>query len=257
MSVDSGGVHRIPDGPRAWIRPGLVRALAWAMLVGLLAGVAMSWAGGGIVSVLLRADLSASAKLDFLREFFAGLGVAAPLVYVAVVTVEVVVAPIPGTVLYAPAGVIFGGWWGGWLSLAGNLIGAMMSFLLMRALGRAAFARWLHREHLEGLEERIVDHGVLVIFLLRVNPLTSSDLVSYAAGATSMPLWKLAFGTTLGMAPLCFLQAYLAEGLLRAYPRLIYPVLIVGLIYAVAFIWMLRGAVADAVRRGASRGLQE
>jgi uncharacterized membrane protein YdjX (TVP38/TMEM64 family) len=236
---------------------GWVRALAWAMLAALVASVAMSWAEGGIVSVLMRPDLPAAAKIESLRQFFAGLGTAAPLVYVVVVTIEVVVAPIPGTVLYAPAGVIFGGWWGGWLSLAGNVVGAVVSFMLMRVLGRAAFERWLRREHLEELEQRLVDHGVLVIFLLRVNPVTSSDVVSYAAGATAMPVWKLALGTTLGMAPLCFLQSYLAEGLLSAYPRLIYPVLLVGLVYAAVFIWMLRNAVVSSAARTSSRGSSE
>jgi uncharacterized membrane protein YdjX (TVP38/TMEM64 family) len=141
--------------------------------------------------------------------------------------------------------VIFGGWWGGWLSLAGNVVGAVLSFALMRALGRSAFERWVQREHLESLEQRLVDHGVLVVFLLRVNPLTSSDIVSYAAGATAMPLWKLVLGTALGMAPLCFLQAYLAEGLLNAYPWLIYPVVLAGLAYAVAFVWAIRRALSS------------
>ena len=142
-----------------------------------------------------------------LAEVFEGLGVLAPLAYVALVTVEVVVAPIPGTILYAPAGIIFGGLWGGAFSLIGNVLGAVVSFILMRVLGRSAFEHFIQHEHLERLERRVSDNGVLVVFLLRANPLTSSDIVSYAAGATSMPMWKLLVGTTLGMAPLCFAQA--------------------------------------------------
>jgi uncharacterized membrane protein YdjX (TVP38/TMEM64 family) len=220
-----------------------VRALAWTTLLGLVAWVAVSYAGGGIVGLMLRPDLPAAAKLAALRGFFDGLGAAAPLAYVGIVTVEVVVAPIPGTILYAPAGAIFGGWRGGWLSLAGNIIGAALSFALMRVLGRAAFERWVQHEHLERLERRLVDHGVLVVFLLRINPLTSSDIVSYAAGATAMPMWKLVTGTALGMAPLCFLQSYLAEGLLVAYPRLIYPLLVAGVAYAGLFLWGFKRAM--------------
>ena len=89
------------------------------------------------------------------------------------------------------------------------------------------------------------------MFLLRVNPLTSSDIVSYAAGATSMPLRKLLLGTTLGMAPLCFLQAYLAEGLLAAFPRLIYPLLVAGVLYAALFVWVVYKAGGRS-RAGAS-----
>ena len=221
----------------------LSRLFAVATLLVLVAGVAYSYAEGGIVGLMLRGDLSAADKLDLLRDFFATLGPAAPLVYIVIVTIEVVVAPIPGTILYAPAGVIFGGFWGGTLSLVGNVIGAGLSFILGRALGRAAFESFVEHEHLENYEERLADNGALVIFLLRVNPLTSSDLVSYAAGLTSMSLWKLLAGTTLGMAPLCYAQAYLAEGLLQAYPRLIYPVLLAGLAYAFVFVWVIKKMV--------------
>jgi uncharacterized membrane protein YdjX (TVP38/TMEM64 family) len=216
------------------------KVLAWGTLLGLVAWVAVSFAEGGIVGVMLRPDLPAADKIEVLRAFFDDLGRVAPLAYVAIVTVEVVVAPIPGTILYAPAGVIFGGFWGGLLSLVGNITGAALSFALMRVLGRAAFERLVEREHLERFEQRLAENGTLVVFLLRVNPLTSSDIVSYAAGATSMPMRKLVLGTTLGMAPLCFLQAYLAESLLIAFPRLIYPLLVAGLAYAVIFVWVIK-----------------
>jgi uncharacterized membrane protein YdjX (TVP38/TMEM64 family) len=208
-------------------------------LLGIGAWAAISYAEGGIVAIMLRPDLAATDKLEELQAFFAGLGAVAPFAYVAIVTVVVVVAPIPGTVLYAPAGVIFGGFWGGVLSLLGNVAGAALSFALMRALGRAAFERWIAAEQLEAIEQRLVERGSLIVFLLRVNPLTSSDIVSYAAGATSMPLRKLLLGTTLGMAPLCFLQSYLAESLMTAYPRLIYLLLAAGMVYVVLFVAIL------------------
>ena len=213
--------------------------LALLVLFGIVGWVTISWIDGGIVALMLRGDVAAADKLEELRAFFMELGAVAPLAYVAIVTVEVVVAPIPGTVLYAPAGVIFGGFWGGWLSLVGNVAGAALSFALMRALGRPAFERLIEAEQLEALEQRLVERGALIVFLLRVNPLTSSDIVSYAAGATSMPLRKLLLGTTLGMAPLCFLQAYLAEGLLAAFPRLVYPLLAAGVIYAALLVWVV------------------
>ena len=233
-------------------RARLARPLAWSVLVGLIAWVAISYAEGGIVGLMLRGDLVAADKLELLDEFFEGLGVFAPLAYIALVTVEVVVAPIPGTILYAPAGIIFGGLWGGAFSLIGNVLGAVVSFILMRVLGRSAFERFIEHEHLERFERRVSENGALVVFLLRVNPLTSSDIVSYAAGATSMPMWKLLVGTTLGMAPLCFAQAYLAESLLIAFPRLIYPLLVGGLAYAVVFVWAIQKSLKRAA--GAASG---
>ena len=157
---------------------------------------------------------TAEEKVAALRAFFDGFGVAAPLAYVGFVILEVVIAPIPGTMLYAPGGVIFGGFWGGLLSLTGNVIGAGIACQLMRVFIGKRAEEYLERSALARYEERITRHGAWVVFLLRVNPLTSSDLVSYAAGLTHLPVWKLMLGTLAGMAPLCFAQSYLADGLL-------------------------------------------
>ena len=83
-----------------------------------------SYANDGIVWVLLRSGDTPEEKVAALRTFFDRFGVAAPVAYLGFVTLEVVVAPIPGTMLYAPGGVIFGGFWGGLLALSGNVLGA-------------------------------------------------------------------------------------------------------------------------------------
>jgi uncharacterized membrane protein YdjX (TVP38/TMEM64 family) len=200
------------------------------------------WSFGdkGIVYVLLSGDLSAAEKIRLLQEFFGRLGAAAPLAYVAMVTCEVVLAPLPGAMLYAPGGIIFGGFWGGLLSLAGNVLGAGLACQIMRTLGRPYIERAINRSSLNRYESRLARNGLWIVFLLRVNPLTSSDFVSYAAGATTMPLWKLMLGTLLGMAPLCWAQSYLANEILTAYPKLLYPLLAACVVYAIVVAFVVR-----------------
>ncbi len=216
------------------------RALAGLAIVGLLALVAWSWGSGGIVAVLLNSTIPSVEKLEHVRSVFDRFGAAAPLVYVAAVTVEVVVAPLPGLALYAPGGLIFGGFWGGLLALVGNVLGAGIAFGLARSLGRTAAQRYLKSAELAAAEEKLAARGTWIVFLLRVNPLTSSDIVSYAAGLSSMRLGPLLLGTTAGMAPLCWIQAYAAAGLVEAFPWLIQPLLALALVYVVAAIWLLR-----------------
>jgi uncharacterized membrane protein YdjX (TVP38/TMEM64 family) len=217
----------------------LARALAISTIALLVALLAWSYATDGIVHALLRSGDSAEVKVAALRAYFNQFGVAAPLAYVGFVTMEVVVAPIPGTMLYAPGGVLFGGFWGGLLSLSGNVMGAGIACQLMRALLGDRAESYLARSALAPYEARITRRGAWVVFLLRVNPLTSSDLVSYAAGLTRLSVWKLMLGTLAGMAPICFAQAYLAEGLLAAFPRLIYPLLAACAVYGLVVVWVL------------------
>ena len=219
----------------------LFARLAAAGVFGSLALLAFwSYAAHGLVYTLLTGELSAAEKIKLLQEFFATLGAAAPLAYVAMVTGEVVLAPLPGAMLYAPGGIIFGGFWGGLLSLSGNVCGAGIACQLMRTFGRPYVERAIDRGSLRKYESRLARSGVWIVFLLRVNPLTSSDFVSYAAGVTTMPVWKLMLGTFLGMAPLCWAQSYLADEILTAFPKLLYPLLAACALYTVVVVLVVR-----------------
>ena len=79
-----------------------------------------------------------------------------------------------------------------------------------------------------------------IIFLLRLNPLTSSDIVSYAAGFTRISIVRLMVATGVGMAPLCFLQAWLAEDLLTTFPWLLYPLILTCVAYFLLVIVVIR-----------------
>jgi uncharacterized membrane protein YdjX (TVP38/TMEM64 family) len=208
------------------------------MLAGI--GVWAVWSSqtGGVMAVLWATMSDSDRSLEALRGALGRAGPLGPLAYVLAVTVEVVVAPLPGTLLYAPGGAIFGGALGGTLSLIGNVAGAMLAAAIARLLGHRITARLAH-SGLQHYAERIRARGLLIITLLRVNPLTSSDLVSYAAGLVGVPIWKVGLGTLIGMAPLCYAQAYLAERLFTMLPGSLWIVAGLGAAYVVVVIWVV------------------
>jgi uncharacterized membrane protein YdjX (TVP38/TMEM64 family) len=217
------------------------RALLLAGSIACALTIAFSlWQAEGLVFDLLRSDQTAAWKVDQLQAFFEACGPLAPIVYVAFVTVEVVVAPIPGLMLYAPGGVIFGGFFGGLLALTGNVLGAGIACGITRTIGSSWLTRLFPKDALEKAQAELDRRGCWLIFLLRVNPLTSSDLVSYAAGFARIPIWKVMLATMFGMAPLCFAQAWLAESLFVAYPQLLYPLLIAGAAYVIVIVAVIR-----------------
>jgi uncharacterized membrane protein YdjX (TVP38/TMEM64 family) len=168
---------------------------------------------------------------------------------VIVVAIEVILAPIPGTLLYLPGGVVFGWLVGGAASLAGNALGAGIACQVMRVLGGPYVESFLERSAIRKYQAFIERRGFWFILLLRVNPLTSSDLVSYAAGLTRMPVWKVMLGTLFGMAPLCFVQAYFAQEIFTVFPALIYPLIIIGLLYAVYVVKIIRQMARQRIDR--------
>lgn len=215
--------------------------LAFAVV---LAIAVWSYMSGGTVRVLMDAagGLGDSGQaLDALRAALDRWGRLAPVVYVAAVVLEVLVAPIPGTLLYAPAGALFGGLMGGTLSLVGNTLGAAIACGVGSALGEDALARRVEGTKAAQYRDAIRARGLWVVLLLRVNPLTSSDIVSYMAGAVGVPVWRVALGTFIGMAPLCYAQAYLAEQIFEILPGAVYVLAVAGLLYVAALVvWLTR-----------------
>jgi uncharacterized membrane protein YdjX (TVP38/TMEM64 family) len=217
----------------------LDRLAAGLVLFLLIALASWSYWSGGFAFVVLSPSVDGAEKVTYIREYFNSWGSAAPLVYTAIVVIEVIVAPLPGTMLYVPGGLIFGWFVGGLATLTGNIIGAAICCAIAQRLGRPYAERFFSRESIARYDALLARNAVWVILLLRINPLTSSDLVSYAAGFTSMPLWKVVLGTALGMAPLSFAQAYFAEEIFTRFPVLLYPLVIASLLYATYAVWVL------------------
>lgn len=222
--------------------PRWLRRAVWPGLAVLVACWAIwSYRTGGLAYVLASLTTTGRPEMDTLRDYVLSWGLFAPVVYVTAVIIEVLVAPVPGTLLYAPAGAIFGGLVGGTLSLIGNVAGAAIAAWLGRVLGEAWIARRLAGRDLLALRDRLVGRGLWVVFLLRVNPLTSSDLVSYAAGAFGVPVRHVALATLAGMAPLCYLQAYLAATIFELLPGSGLVLLVLGVAYVVILAAVLLG----------------
>ena len=208
--------------------------LPWLVLVAILLTMLVSWCNDGIIGKLLDTQLSASERVLVLQRFFQEAGLLAPVAYVMFVVAEVIVAPIPGLMLYAPGGLIFGPWLGGFLAIVGNTIGAGISCALARSAGQGWLEKISANTSMEKLQEQLNRRGFWMILLLRLNPLTSTDLLSYAAGLTRIPTWHVMLATGLGMAPLCFAQSWLSDGIFNRWPGLIWPLMIAGLLYLAA-----------------------
>lgn len=182
------------------------RVYAASILLLLLLGWAVySYVTGGAIHAIILQDE------DAIRQLVEGFGVFAPLVFVIIIVLEVVLGPVPGGPLYFVAGVLFHPLLGGTLALLGNMIGAAIAFLLARLLGRGWVERLAKDSHLQHLDKMSGKHGPLVIFLLRINPFTSTDILSYLAGLSRMRFSSFLIATTLGLAPLAYLFAYAGD----------------------------------------------
>lgn len=177
-----------------------------------------------------------SSDLDSIVSYIEGFGVIAGIMLILITIMEVIVAPIPPLVLYIASGILFGWFWGGTLALIGNVIGSVIAFLIARKLGRHYVERKISNKQRDKFDKFAEKHGALGIFFLRINPLTSSDIFSYLAGLTKMNLLSFVIGTTLGLAPLIYLQTYIGSDIIRNNPSLYLAFIWISIAYIVLFI---------------------
>jgi uncharacterized membrane protein YdjX (TVP38/TMEM64 family) len=202
-------------------------------LILILGWMLYSYLSGGILFFLVNSDVS--KVVEFLNSF----GIFAWLIFVLLVILEVVLAPIPPLVLYVVSGILFGGFFGGMLTLFGNLIGAAIDFKLARRYGQKAVQQRIDKDFKKKFDRFFEKYGALSIFILRINPLTTSDLVSYLSGFTKMKLFKFLIATALGLIPLVFIQTYLGELIISKNPFLIALTLIISVFYLIVFVYLI------------------
>jgi uncharacterized membrane protein YdjX (TVP38/TMEM64 family) len=209
--------------------PGIgVRIIAAiALLVALVFGYRLLQESGAL-AVLLDGQA--------IRHYIMELGMTGPLAVVALIALAVLVSPLPSAPVALAAGALYGHSWGTLYVLLGAELGALGAFSLARLLGREALQRWLgHRLP----RSRLGSQGSLmtIVFVSRLLPFISFDVVSYAAGLTSLSLWRFALATLAGVLPTSFLLAHFGgEMVAGELDRMLYAVLALGLLTALPIV---------------------
>jgi len=207
-------------------------------IITVILSAALTW---GIVSYLqggIVRDMF-SLKPDEIAEFVNSFGVLSYLIFVLIVILEVVLAPVPPLLLYTVAGILYSSLTGGLLVLAGNLIGATIDFFIARKLGSDRLQKAVKPKLIQKFNRFFDKYGVLAVFLLRVNPLTTTDLISYISGFTKMRYLHFIVATALGLAPLVFLQTYLGGEIFRRSSILIGIAFAFGILFLLLFVYLI------------------
>jgi uncharacterized membrane protein YdjX (TVP38/TMEM64 family) len=144
---------------------------------------------------------------EWIENLLLGWGFLAPLAFVLIRIIAIVVTVVPNAPLDIAAGMLFGPFWGTVYSLMGSEGGAIACFLLARGLGGDAVTHLLHRDIT--FSDRIARRELAYIVLFaRLEPVFSFSLVSYGAGLTRMSLIAFALSTLVGMTPGTILLNY-------------------------------------------------
>jgi uncharacterized membrane protein YdjX (TVP38/TMEM64 family) len=144
----------------------------------------------------------------FLKETVHAWGYMAPLVFIAIQALQVIISPIPGEVTGPVGGMLFGVAGGVIYSTIGLTFGTLVCFAVGRLWGEPLIRPWLSEHHWEKMNFIIEAEGAIICFILYLIPGFPKDIISYLFGMSPMGFWTFAIVSTVGRLPGTWISSY-------------------------------------------------
>jgi uncharacterized membrane protein YdjX (TVP38/TMEM64 family) len=144
----------------------------------------------------------------FLKETVNSWGYMAPLVFIAIQALQVIISPIPGEITGPVGGALFGVWWGVVYSTIGLTLGTLICFWIGRRWGEPFVRPWLSEHHWNRMNFILEAEGAIICFVLYLIPGFPKDIISYLFGISPMPFWLFAVVSTIGRLPGTVISSY-------------------------------------------------
>jgi uncharacterized membrane protein YdjX (TVP38/TMEM64 family) len=204
---------RLDRGSDEARRARLYRFVQPAIVMTIASGLALAYlfSEGFRTEVGEAMDALGTGDVDAVRTYLRSYGVWAPIASLVLMILQALAAPVPGFLIVFANGLLFGVFWGGLLSLGGQLLAAIVCFWIARSLGRAPVEALLGRFGLGSADRWFAKWGTKGVLFSRMVPGVGFDAVSYAAGLTPIGFGAFILATTLGTAPQTFIYAYLGQ----------------------------------------------
>ena len=144
-------------------------------------------------------DAPTSFEAEPFKDWVEDRGAIAPIVFVLVMALSVLFAPIPNVPIFAAAGLAWGPVLGTVYSIIGMMLGSVMAFYAARLLGRKHIHRFIGRRAAARIDGLVDSFGGQVVFWARMLPIVNFDWISFLAGVTSIRFASFFFWSFLGM----------------------------------------------------------
>ena len=237
-----------PDGTRApharWAwRIGIGFA---ALLVGYCAWLFVSDAPAWRFLVRLYVDKA------FLKHTLREWGILAPVIFIGLQALQVIVAPIPGEITGILGGYLFGEWLGFMYSTIGLTLGSVAAFGVGRWLGVHYVRGLVSNEVWEKLGFVVEAEGTILCLIIYLIPGLPKDVVCYLFGLSPMPFWVFTVVSTLGRMPGTWVLS--AQGAHTAAGDYLEVILLTAIVVALALpLYYYRNRMVRWFQKGATR----
>ena len=203
----------------------------WAIVTGvlLLLLAIVIWLVAADAAII-RFTVRLYQDKKFLKETVRAWGWMAPLVFIAIQALQVIISPIPGEITGPVGGALFGTWLGLFYSTIGLTVGTLFCFWVGRKWGEPLVRPWLSEHHWNQMNFILEAEGAIICFILYLIPGFPKDIISYLFGISPMPFWVFAVVSTVGRLPGTWISSYFGAHV--AEQQYIYAIAFMAIVFA-------------------------
>ncbi len=167
---------------------------------------------------------------EALRTYLEGWGVWAPVVFVVLQALQVVIAPIPGELTGIVGGFVFGGLMSIVYSTIGLSIGSLRAFAAARVIGLPFVKLVISEDTLEKCRFVSEPRGIIASLILFVIPGFPKDILCYCLGLSPMNYLTFLLVCGLGRIPGTAMLSFSGAAIYEEDWRLLIAVAITALV---------------------------
>ncbi|MCH4890297.1 TVP38/TMEM64 family protein [Acidaminobacter sp. JC074] len=192
--------------------------------------------------------LFSSLDIEVIKTYVLSFGILAPIVSFLLMVFQSLAAPLPAFLITFANASLFGWIKGAILSWSSAMVGAILCFYIARYFGRNVVEKLTSKLALESIDEFFDRYGRYTVLIARLLPFISFDVVSYAAGLTSMSIGSFIWATAIGQLPATLVYSYVGGMLTGGMKHFVFGMLILFALSTLIF--LLKKIFNDKSRKG-------
>ncbi|MFB6199138.1 MAG: TVP38/TMEM64 family protein [Halobacteriaceae archaeon] len=226
----------------------LTTTRGWISTAGLIGVIVL-----GVFGALhLQNSFTTLSNPRALISFVEGFGIAAPIVFISLVAIQVLVSPVPGQIFAIAGGFLFGTIYGTLYSMVGLILGSYIAFMLSRRFGRGFVSRVVGDDRLERFDQLIGDRAVGILFIAFLVPGLPDDVLCFVGGVTNIKTRQFLLVSIFGRLPSYLLISFLGHELYEA--NYVSAIMIAFILIAIGIVsYRYRDVILRRVRSGIIR----
>lgn len=142
-------------------------------------------------------------------------------IFLIVMMLQGIIAPIPSEVVLIASGMIYGLFVGSIMGVIGSMAAGLLCYYISVKGGRPMAEKFIGEKSIELIDDLLEKYGSPIIFIGRVIPFIPFDPISFASGVLEIDAKKYSLATFVGVVPRVIFYCFLGD-LLRQ--DLTYPV---------------------------------